>query len=362
MSTHFRPRPPTATPSSPTRPSTARSTVRAVTPSPSDSFNKVFRMQFPSSPMHGKLKSESYAPVHNEDFSGSNHSKIDEEEVGRYILGANDVLGPGLQRGGLASGRSSPMKARSRSQSPKKRPYSTPTELRRRPDLSAQHRDPREELEKQGEAGGNEDAEGSVVDQEETGDWPSTPTPVSRSQRQTAYMPLGTPLRLFKQELEPDHENTRARPRQVTANASTTQQTPPFTLPQPQQSPTHLTPALPLNQPLPRKQHATNDPSRHVSVSALSNMSGGTATSKRSIFSTPGRDELERKKALVEADEGPFARAVSMQDLQQRRRRVSEGNAVAVVSGGGEGQEGKGARVKKRGCGWVVEREWCSVM
>lgn len=43
------------------------------------------------------------------------------------------------------------------------------------------------------------------------------------------------------------------------------------------------------------------------------------------MFLTPGRDELERKKALVEVDDGPFARAVSMQDLEARRMMVAEG-------------------------------------
>ena len=75
--------------------------------------------------------------------------------------------------------------------------------------------------------------------------------------------------------------------------------------------------------------------------------------SKRSIFSIPGRDELERKKALVEADEGPFARAVSMQDLQARRRRVSEGKGVSKK------EEEMGVRTRG-GCG--IGRGRCNVM
>jgi hypothetical protein len=51
------------------------------------------------------------------------------------------------------------------------------------------------------------------------------------------------------------------------------------------------------------------------------------------VFSTPGRDELERKKALVEVDEGPFARATSMMDLDEERRRVSAGGGMKGVGG-----------------------------
>jgi hypothetical protein len=66
------------------------------------------------------------------------------------------------------------------------------------------------------------------------------------------------------------------------------------------------------------------EPTRHTSVSRRSETSGASVASKHSIFSTPGRDELERKKPIVEEDEGPFAKATNMQDLEQRRRKVSE--------------------------------------
>jgi hypothetical protein len=66
------------------------------------------------------------------------------------------------------------------------------------------------------------------------------------------------------------------------------------------------------------------EPARHTSVSRRSEASGASVASKHSIFSTPGRDEMERKKPIVEEDEGPFAKATGMQDLEQRRRRVSE--------------------------------------
>lgn len=60
-------------------------------------------------------------------------------------------------------------------------------------------------------------------------------------------------------------------------------------------------------------------------MSVTSNHTALSTASKHSIFSTPGRDEMERKKALVEVDEGPFARAKSMVDLREERRRVSGG-------------------------------------
>jgi hypothetical protein len=104
-----------------------------------------------------------------------------------------------------------------------------------------------------------------------------------------------------------------------------------------------LTPFTPLT-PGPRIS-----PTDRVSISATSNitaLSQATAASKHSVFSTPGRDELERKKALVEEDEGPFGRVKSMVDLEGERRRVRSGKV------------GEGELKKERGCG--LER--CVVM
>lgn len=88
------------------------------------------------------------------------------------------------------------------------------------------------------------------------------------------------------------------------------------------------------------KGQAEKEPVRHTSVSRRSEASGASVASKHSIFSTPGRDEMERKKPIVEEDEGPFAKATNMQDLEQRRRKVSEGTKV-----GGEEEQ------KRRFCG-----------
>ncbi|KAJ4374632.1 hypothetical protein N0V86_007505 [Didymella sp. IMI 355093] len=74
-----------------------------------------------------------------------------------------------------------------------------------------------------------------------------------------------------------------------------------------------------------KEKEKEKKPARQTSVSKRSEASGASVTSKHSIFSTPGRDEMERKKPIIEEDEGPFASAKSVQDLEQRRRRVSEG-------------------------------------
>lgn len=73
-----------------------------------------------------------------------------------------------------------------------------------------------------------------------------------------------------------------------------------------------------------QQESSQKQPARHTSVSRGSEASGASVRSKHSIFSTPGRDEMERKKPIVEEDEGPFAKATSMQDLEERRRKVSE--------------------------------------
>ncbi|KAF1829011.1 hypothetical protein BDW02DRAFT_574364 [Decorospora gaudefroyi] len=103
-------------------------------------------------------------------------------------------------------------------------------------------------------------------------------------------------------------------------------------------------------QQVPHPSHPKNPipslaPTHHISISGISQsgISNRSAGSKHSVFSTPGRDELERKKALVEADQGPFGRAVSVADLNAKRR---------VISGGGE--EGVGRKVD------ATEREGCA--
>ncbi|KAG9377552.1 hypothetical protein PtrSN002B_010330 [Pyrenophora tritici-repentis] len=49
-----------------------------------------------------------------------------------------------------------------------------------------------------------------------------------------------------------------------------------------------------------------------------------TMVRERPVFSIPGRDEYERKKITLEADDGPFAQAISMHDLNRSRRIINE--------------------------------------
>jgi len=124
----------------------------------------------------------------------------------------------------------------------------------------------------------------------------------------------------------------------------------------------HLAPPQQTTESPPRKPmlEAAGNVARHVSPSEGSCVSGGTATSKRSVFSTPGRDELERKKAIVETDDGPFAKAVSMADLNERRRVVSDEGAQGVPRS--EDLEAESMQKKKkegRTCGMGVG---CNVM
>ncbi|KAL5445643.1 hypothetical protein PMIN07_005301 [Paraphaeosphaeria minitans] len=60
----------------------------------------------------------------------------------------------------------------------------------------------------------------------------------------------------------------------------------------------------------------------------------GSARSVASTFSTPGRDEMERKRGIVE--EGPFMNAMGVKELEERRRMVSEGKGgvIRVEEGG----------------------------
>ncbi|KAF2875441.1 hypothetical protein BDV95DRAFT_664961 [Massariosphaeria phaeospora] len=64
---------------------------------------------------------------------------------------------------------------------------------------------------------------------------------------------------------------------------------------------------------------------------------------KKPIFSTPGRDHMERKKKNLlgfrKAEEGPFDRVTGVEELAEQRRRVSDLRPVERGSGGGGGQE-----------------------
>lgn len=67
---------------------------------------------------------------------------------------------------------------------------------------------------------------------------------------------------------------------------------------------------------------------------AAKRLGSGTST-----FSTPGRDEMERKKGGARAwdgDDGPFGHVKGVKDLEQSRRRISEGS-----------RKGKGAANEK---------------
>ena len=123
----------------------------------------------------------------------------------------------------------------------------------------------------------------------------------------------------------------------------------------------HLAPPQQAMESPPRKpvSEAAGNVARHVSPSESSYVSGGTVTSKHSVFSTPGRDELERKKAVVETDDGPFAKAVSMTDLDARRRVVSEEGAGGARTIEDLEAEGKQKKKESRTCGLGIG---CNVM
>jgi hypothetical protein len=380
-------------------------------------------------------KSEGY---HLAGFSGG------DEPYAKYVQTAENETFPSsptegisngmeVKRSGGMLGRSSPVKRSGRSKSPKKRPYSTPT-------LSSPQEVPSH--------GRDEEQDESDTD----ADCPDTPTPMTNSQKRSAYVPLGTPTPLPYPKRSPRPKDSPQSPPTPQENTTPSSETKPRTLPHlyshlkpsvfddiaegpmrttrtmlaaratdelhkanqpfydkrsssssygydvqkgeeyyaqddqeehyPQQytqdpayrqqhdQPTfHTVPSpsqyaqhsqLPpqhLQQLLPRELLPSATVARHISISATSNVSGGTATSKKSIFSTPGRDELERKKALVEADEGPFARVASVADLNASRRVISGevGNERESV------RERMGKKVEEKG-GRICGMGACNVM
>jgi hypothetical protein len=292
MSTHFRPRPPTA-PSSPVRPSTAHSTIRAVTPSPPDSLQRAFALGLAdASPLPRSMSEHALGSKEMANFA-------------RYVLKAE---GDGFGSPKVLS-RSSPVKARSRS--PKKRTFSTPDRLAESQETPGKLQDHVADEKSQPETEtGQLQTEADDQDDNDHAEPPYTPTPIPRSQRHLAYTPLGAPNRT-----PPSQSLSESRP-------TSPNLTPP-------QAHAHYAP-----QPLSRKPLSSTINSRisasghsninnRISVSGHSNITALSTASRNSVFSTPGRDELERKKALVEPDQGPFARVTSMADLDEERRRIS---------------------------------------
>lgn len=265
------------------------------------------------------------------------------------------MYSPHVHRGGALSGRSSPVKSRSRSHSPIKRPRSTPMLLMLRQKYISQS---------QAETGTKQtqhidDRAGEEVEEDDDAapSCPETPTPMIRAQRLQAYTPLGAPPKYHDRRSKSEagvhsvhatslldrQEHLRYDAARTHVNFSERNFKPLLRdMVSAARIREHYTPA--------QTDVPTIESNRHVSMSAHSNVSGGTVTSQRSVFSTPGRDELERKKAMVEPDEGPFGRAVSVQDLAQRRR-------IIIGEVGDDEQRGKAK--KGRSCGVVVG---CDVM
>ncbi|KAF1935694.1 hypothetical protein EJ02DRAFT_439060 [Clathrospora elynae] len=399
MSTHFRPRPPTPVPPSPVRPSTARSTIRVITPSPPPSLDEAPRLNFASSDTpenmpsraSARSKSDGFHATHVHDSGGGV-----QEPFATYVMAAENVdfsSSPetaDLHRdggGGGISARTSPVKRILRSKSPRKRPYSTPTGLPSHQESPHGGQDQEQTETKDKEEGHEKENEKEGDDEDDASDTytdaecPDTPTPMTTSQKRSAYFPLGIPIPYSKRESKhkdsPETVHTPSSPTPPSSKPDMSHTSGPG--PTLSRKPgfdfdfrnTHTSALASLRRPLlsslapsPSRHaanHALRKPvpasnlTRHISISAQSqsaqsNISGASAASKRSIFSTPGRDELERKMTVVKADEGPFARAVSVADLNDRRRAVSG----KMEGGDGERRE-KGHRV----CGMGFR---CSVM
>jgi hypothetical protein len=308
MSTHFRPRPqPPPAPTSPVRPSTAHSTIRAITPSPPNSSDATFPLPRPKS--EHALGSPELATF---------KQYVLKAEAGGFS-NTPVIAGPKLQRGGIASGRSSPIKdgraspVKARSNSPTKSRSKSP----RKKALSALEgfaASPAKDDEPMIDSPVQPAVQEHHEEQDEHEHWPETPTPMSRSQKRQAYTPMSIPA--------------YHAPKPPTATPSHHPSQKPSLLPAPDHGRRNLTIKPNL--------------SPTVSTSSASKHSIG-------IFSTLGRDELERKKALVEVDEGPFARAKSMVDLRDERRRV--GAREEGEKGGQDDTSGEKKQGSKFRCG-----------
>ncbi|RMZ66536.1 hypothetical protein GMOD_00001879 [Pyrenophora seminiperda CCB06] len=426
MSTHFYPRPPASPPPSPKRPSTARSTIRAITPSPPPSLSEAVRLNYASTgtPNPDSLPDEQTVVRRSKSDGFKTH--VDGGDVGptvpaktKHVVGLKRGSGGG---GALMRRSYSPVKRRPRSMSPVKKigtVFSQTAPVSQQPETpnkyGAASRQERQQKYPSIQVEAAQDEDDNEASSDTNVEYPDTPTPMSASQKRSAYVPLGTPTppsvpqskRALKARPKPSVSSlTRNRaPRADTTSPPLPDRSPsrnvhsqvgtvplkcaddPHLVMQGSQEglgdedvmrqsevdgqvqlhshamsledgfvspdydlseksataaraessyvnhsyplqPRRPPPAPPvdmygvMNDPTPVSSLAPV-PGDNMSQSYVSATSNRTATSNRSVFRIPGRDELERKKAYVEADEGPFAGAITMAHLNQERRVIS---------------------------------------
>jgi len=426
------------------RPSTAKSTIRAIAPSPPPSLTEAMRLNYASTgtPDPNSLPDEQTV-MKRPKSDGFHEAYIHGEDLGVAVPAeAGSVVGLGRSggTGDVIMRRSSPVKRRSRSTSPVKKrrtvfQHTAPGS--QQPETPNKQKATERQEEEQNpyiQVDAAQDRDDSDASSDTDTEYPDTPTPMTTSQKRSAYLPLGTPTppsvphskRSSKAKskasasslnrtrtpgtdttapLPPDqsfrhvYSHAGPAPPRCADNARSMTQArkgrlgnehmirrPEVASRQPQlrsrgtplelqrftrtnnydvskkntsvvSKVNYLYPPQPNRRPpappAPLVDRYGNVcypapavvPGRNTSLSRISATSNGTVASRKSVFSTLGRDELERKKAFVEADEGPFARAVSMQDLNQSRR---------VISGEVKKDRDVGGKEERTKCGCVV--------
>ncbi|KAL6704116.1 hypothetical protein ACN47E_008779 [Coniothyrium glycines] len=379
--TYFRPRPRTSHSTSPVRTSTTRSTVRAIPPSPPLSLSSALLLECacsapPRKPiLQQSLPLDDLQPFAHYVFDGRSksvpvsplpRSAID---LDRAIV--NDDSSSTCDFNPECPspfGSPSPLALEDRSCCPDPKQRESPT-LHNENSATEDSRTSDEDE--------NHDEEHDHGDEQGC---PLTPTPMTRAQKQQAYEPMGisSPLPQHKGRPKDTLRNLHAQSKsagEIMTGRAYAESIP--SLPRTPPLPAYLQPSMPrsrpckvsraqssesssIDAPIPAhftthrpansrassSRHVPHRPtrshrkiSRHMSSGARSNDS---AVTSRSVFSTPGRDEMERKKVSVEPDQGPFGRVLSIQELEAQRRNVAVkhrdeglstdgGNAVKVA-------------------------------
>ncbi len=341
--THIRPH---TAPASPDRPGTSystRSTIRQVEPSP-DSVSDVASDRYADNTV--PTLEPSFEPFPPFDISrpedNTAHGQFYAHAPSTDPSTGAEIGIRALRRGGTPSGRTSPNKSRSsspqksRSQSPRKHMVCTPT-------LPAHQESP---------------SSAYSVDAFERWGAPDTPSPIPLEQQSDMYAPLkihrpsaesrkerapvtdpGTHSRIadYMRKLQTQQgcgtAITREEEQGSEQGAKPNRRD---VAPIPHIIQAMAQPGSPISTQRETLREKEREQVRHTSASRRSETSNTSVASRHSIFSTPGRDEMERKKPIIEEDEGPFAKATNMRDLEQRRRTVSE---ATRESGGNEGRK-----------------------
>ncbi|EFQ86468.1 hypothetical protein PTT_18279 [Pyrenophora teres f. teres 0-1] len=327
MATHITPRLPVSPPSSPMRPETAKCTIRAIPPSPSPSTSPLSQTE-----ASGLNYADTGAPTANEEGGDtSSDSEVEYPDTPTPMTTwqkRSAYLDLGTPTPPSVTNSKGPSKPRSKASSSSLRQGAAPVPL-----LPVRPMHPMQETTQDEAYKQRKELEHDIVQFNNESRAQGIATELQRFKRSGEDAAVVTKNAYKLQPRHPDHPPIQITRRPLPPPGRVP---PPIPPPQPRRVPPPVParaahPAvdicgrMPYHTSIENQAHAYAAGQGHRPFfSRASATSNATIASHQAVFNTPGRDEFERKKITLEADEGPFAHAISMRDLNQSRRVIND--------------------------------------